>query len=150
MEKLSFAIEIHAPVHTVWETMLDEATYPDWTSTFNPSGSYFEGSWDLGSEIRFLGPEEDGSLSGMIAKVIEHRPDELVTLEYLGEVSSGVELIGDEAQFFGGLESYSFAESNGVTTVEVDVDTEDEFAAMFSEMWPLALARLKEMAEAAV
>lgn len=147
MEKLHYSIKITAPVHTVWTTMLDDATYREWTSVFN-LGSHYEGSWDLGSEIRFLGPDEDGSISGMIGKVIENRPDELVTVEYFGEISKGVERTGDEAQFFGAHESYSFSESGGVTTVEVDVDAEEEYTSMFNELWPPALARLKELAEA--
>lgn len=139
MEKLHFAVEMDAPVHTVWQAMFGDATYREWTSAFH-AGSYYEGSWDVGSEIRFLGPDDDGSLSGMIARVIENRTDALVTLEYLGEVLGGVEHTGDSTRFFGGHESYSFRESGGVTTVEVDVDSE--------QMWPLALARLKEVAEA--
>ena len=149
MEKLHFTVQINAPVHTVWTTMLDDATYREWTSAFNV-GSYYEGSWDLGSDIRFLGPEEDGSVSGMLGKVIENRPDERVTVEYSGDILHGVERSGAEAQFFGAHESYSFSESGGVTTVEVDVDTEEEYASMFSELWPAALAKLKELAEARV
>lgn len=149
MEKLHFTVQIDAPVHTVWATMLDDATYREWTSAFN-AGSHFVGSWDLGSEIRFQGPEEDGSVSGMIGKVIENRPDELVTVEYFGDISHGVERTGDGAQFFGAHESYSFTESGGVTTVTVDVDTEEEYASMFNELWPAALAKLKELTEARV
>jgi len=29
----------------------------------------------------------------------------------------------------------------------VDLDSEEDFSAMFREMWPLALARLKAIAE---
>ena len=147
MEKLHFTVQIDAPAHTVWTTMLDEETYREWTSVFD-EGSHYEGSWDLGSDIRFLGPEEDGSISGMIGTIIENRPDELVTVEYTGEIMKGVERTGEEAQFFGAQESYSFAESGGVTTVEVEVDTAEEYTSMFDELWPTALARLKELAEA--
>jgi uncharacterized protein YndB with AHSA1/START domain len=147
MEKLHFTVQIEAPVHTVWTTMLNDDTYREWSSAFN-EGSYFEGSWDLGSEIRFLGPEEDGSLSGMIGTVIENRPGELVTVEYFGDIMKGVERTGDEALFHGAQECYTFGESGGVTTVEVAIDTEEEYASMFDELWPAALARLKQLAEA--
>ncbi len=51
--------------------MLEDATYREWTSAFNETGSYYEGDWNPGSEIRFLGPDDEGSLGGMIATVEE-------------------------------------------------------------------------------
>ncbi|SDK71194.1 Uncharacterized conserved protein YndB, AHSA1/START domain [Cryobacterium psychrotolerans] len=147
MEKLNFTVEVNAPVHTVWTTMLDDATYRQWTSPFNAAGSWYEGSWVLGSEIRFIGPDTDGSLGGMIATVIENKSDERVTLEYLGEILRGVEYRDERSKFFGGRETYSYSESGGVTTVRVDLDSEEDFSAMFREMWPLALDRLKAIAE---
>jgi hypothetical protein len=33
------------------------------------------------------------------------------------------------------------------TSVEVVLDSEDDFAAMFDEAWPIALAKLKEITE---
>ncbi|NKX51602.1 SRPBCC domain-containing protein, partial [Arthrobacter deserti] len=77
MAKLRYSTRIDAPAHTVWATMLDEASYRDWTRAFS-EGSYYEGSWDPGSEIRFLGPGEDGSLVGMAARVVDNRPGEFV------------------------------------------------------------------------
>jgi uncharacterized protein YndB with AHSA1/START domain len=148
MEKLHFTVQIDAPAHTVWTTMFDDATYRQWTSAFNEGGSYYEGSWDLGSEIRFFGPDEDGDLGGMVTKVVENRPDEVMTLEYLAEIVKGVEYTGDQARFDGGRESYSFSESDGVTTLAVALDSEEEITEMFTEMWPRALARLKALAEA--
>lgn len=150
MEKLHFTVRIDAPVHTVWSTMLGDATYREWTSAFQED-SYYEGSWDLGTEIRFLGPSEDGSLGGMIATVVEKRPDEFVSLEYVGQVVEGVDdTTSDQAKrIIGAHENYSFSETGGVTVVEVDVDTEEDFAAMLGEAWPIALAKLKEVAEAA-
>ncbi|HET9348156.1 MAG TPA: hypothetical protein VFO13_03345, partial [Arthrobacter sp.] len=76
---------INAPVQDVWTTMLNDATYREWTSVFN-SDSYYEGDWSQGSEIRFLGPDGDGSLAGMIATVEENRPNELISLRYIGQI----------------------------------------------------------------
>ena len=150
MDKLHYTVEVNAPVHTVWTAMLDDATYREWTSAFH-DGSYYEGSWDLGSTIRFLGPNDDGSLGGMIAKVVENRPDEFLSLEYFGEIVGGMDdTTSDSARrLVGAHENYSFRESGGVTTVTVDLDSDEEFTAMFNDMWPPALAKLKEVAEAA-
>ncbi|NKX53906.1 SRPBCC family protein [Arthrobacter mobilis] len=150
MEKLRYTVRVNAPAHTVWTTMLDPSSYREWTRAFL-DGSYYEGSWEQGSEIRFLGPNEDGSEDGMIATVVENRPDEFVCVEYRGQIEGGLEDTSSEAarKLAGAREAYTFRESGGVTTVEVELDSQDEYAAMLDEAWPKALARLKELAEAA-
>ena len=148
MEKLRYSVTINAPVQDVWTTMLSDATYRQWTSVFN-SDSYFEGDWSQGSEIRFLGPDGDGSLAGMIATVEENRPNELISLRYIGQIVNGEDDTTSEAakSFMGAHENYAFSAVGGVTTVDVELDSEDEFVAMFDEAWPLALEKLKDMVE---
>lgn len=148
MQKLHFAIDIDAPVHVVWNTMLTDETYREWTSVFH-QGSYYEGSWEAGNTIRFLGPNEDGSEGGMIATVVENRTNEFLSLEYLGQIVDGVDDTTSELakKFIGSHENYTFSESGGVTSVTVDIDSDDEFADMFTEAWPKALTKLKEIAE---
>lgn len=148
MEKLHFVTEIHAPAHTVWTTLLDDATYREWTSLFN-DGSYFEGGWEEGQTIRFLAAEDDGTVSGMLGRIIASIPDEFVAIEYLGQVVHGVDDTSSEAiaQLIGSHESYTLSESAGVTTLEVEVDFADEYVDMFRGMWPAALAVVKEIAE---
>ena len=149
MEKLRYSVAIHAPVEDVWTVMLNDATYREWTSVFN-SDSYYEGDWNQGSEIRFLGPDGDGSLAGMIATVEENRPNELISLRYIGQIVN-VEVdttSGAAKAFIGAHEKYAFSTAGGVTTVDVELDTEDEFVAMFDDAWPLALAKLKDSVEA--
>jgi uncharacterized protein YndB with AHSA1/START domain len=63
MKTLHFSIIINATKEKVWHAMLDDATYRQWTSVFNPSGSYYEGGLNTGDSIRFLGPNEDGTVS---------------------------------------------------------------------------------------
>ena len=149
MEKLSYSVKITAAVQDVWATMLNDATYREWTSAFN-KGSYYEGDWRAGSEIRFLGPDEKGSVGGLIATVEENRPNEFISLRFIGQIVDGADdTSNDEAKsFMGAHENYAFNESGGVTTVEVELDSEDEFTAMFNESWPIALAKLKEITEA--
>lgn len=45
------------------------------------------------------------------------------------------------------LENYSLTENNGVTTVEVELDTDDNYADYFNNTWPKALNKLKEISE---
>lgn len=149
MEKLNYTVNINAPVQTVWATMLDDATYREWTGEFY-EGSYFEGDWNQGSEIRFLGPDEKGSLGGMIATVEESRPHEYVSLRYVGQISDGRDDTSSDAakELIGTHERYSFSEADGVTTVDVELDSQDEYVDMFNQAWPAALTKLKEITEA--
>ncbi|KXK26249.1 MAG: hypothetical protein TR69_WS6001001244 [candidate division WS6 bacterium OLB20] len=87
MKRFTSSINIDAPVEHVWDTMLSDATYRDWTSVFHP-GSHFEGTWEKGSEMRFIGPDEDGLPSGVVSRVVENRPYEYVGLEHVGSFTS--------------------------------------------------------------
>jgi len=158
METLHYSIDIAAPLDVVWKTMLDDATYREWTGVFH-EGSYFVGDWSEGSEIRFLGPNDsdengspaDGSEGGMIGRIAENRRHEFVSIEYTGFVNSGTDDFDSEfaRKVAGAHENYSFSETDGVTTVAVDIESIDEFREMFEESWPPALARLREIAERA-
>lgn len=154
MEKLRFETDIVAPVQTVWSTMLDDATYRQWTAAFNP-GSYYTGGWEVGDTIRFLGPNPDGSGSddqdGIVGTIVANRPNEYVSIEYIGLVADGEDdTTSNAAQLFAGThENYSFRDNNGVTTLVVELDSADEYAEMFRRMWPLALDRLRDLAERA-
>lgn len=145
MNTLHFSTFINAPKQKVWETMLNDETYRDWTSIFNPSGSYYEGSWETGSTMRFLGPGENGEVQGMIAEIAEARPYDFMSIKHLGTIE------GEEEKMFetdyGVFENYTFEEKDGGTEVRVDLDSLDEWADMFRDMWPKALERLKEIAE---
>ncbi len=77
METLTFIIDIDASVESMYNTMLDKASFRWWTSVFNP-GSHYEGSWEKGSEIYFLSTQEDGRKSGMMSRIKENKPNEFV------------------------------------------------------------------------
>lgn len=150
MTTLHFSIDINAPKEKVWSTMLSDATYREWTKVFNPNGgSYFEGSWDEGSKIRFIGPDENGKLGGMLSRIEVNKPYEFISIEHLGQIADGVEdTTSDEIKgWIGAHENYTFTEENGVTTVKVDLDTVDEFKDMFEKAWPKGLQKLKELSE---
>jgi len=151
METMHFSTQINAPAEIVWETMLDDATYRQWADVFYP-GSHFLGSWLPGSEIRFLGGGDDGNEGGMVGVIAEHRPHEFVSIEYRGQIVDGIEdtTSADAQRVIGTHENYTFTQADGVTTLTVDIDMDEEYLAMMGEAWPLALAKLKELAEAEV
>lgn len=144
MKTLHFETSIHAPRSKVWDTMLAPDTYRDWTSAF-AEGSYYDGSWEEGGNLRFLGPSGDG----MFSRIVENRKHEHILIEHLGILKDGKEDRDNPygQAWAGAKEAYGFSEQNGVTTIRVDVDTAEEMVADFSRMWPDALARLKALCE---
>ena len=149
MTKEHFSIHINAPKEKVWDTMLGKDTYQEWTSAFNEGGR-FEGSWDEGSKILFIGPDpETGKEGGMVARIKENRPYEFISIEHLGILKDGVEdTTSDEVKkWTPAFENYTFTEKDGGTEVSVDMDTAEEYADMFKDMWPKALLKLKEISE---
>ena len=148
METLHFSITIGATKEKVWNTMLGEDSYREWTSAFIP-GSHYVGDWNEGSKILFLGPGEAGEIGGMVSRIKENRPYEFISIEHLGFVQDGKEDTSSEEakSWAGALENYTFKETDGSTEVLVDMDTTEAFKEMFLDGWTKALQKLKELAE---
>lgn len=130
--------------------MLQDATYRQWTKPFNPSGSYFEGNWDEGSKILFLGSNpETGEVGGMVSRIAQNKRHELISIEHLGEIKGGVEDTTSEKVklWQGAEENYKFTDVNNGTEVSVELIVPDEFKDYMDDTWPKALAVLKEMCE---
>jgi hypothetical protein len=149
MEKLRKTIFISAPRKRVWDVMLSDATYRQWTSAFHP-GSYFKGDWSKGSKILFLGPGAGGAgEGGMVSRIRDNRPHEFISIEHLGIVHDGVEdTESEEAKKWApAWENYTFAERDGGTELTIDMDVDEGQKQNFEGMWSAALANLKELAE---
>lgn len=149
METLYFETEIKAPVSKVAAIMLGEETYKEWTAEFNPTSRY-KGSWQKGSKILFVGTDKDGNDEGMVSRIKEHLPNKFVSIEHLGMVHKGEEIITGEVVegWAGALENYSFAETKTGTKLWVTLDSNEEYKDYFSEAWPRALKKLKQICEA--
>jgi hypothetical protein len=151
MERIQFKITIHTPVEKVADLMLgisDKSTYEQWTSAFDPTSSY-DGMWSKGSKIRFIGTDEKGEIGGMVSEIVEHIPNQFVSIRHYGLLKANIEITeGPEVEkWANGFENYTFEENNGVTTVTVDVDTSTDFVAYMNTTFPTALDRLKELCE---
>lgn len=144
MTDFHYSTHINAPRKKVWEVMLGEATYREWTSIFMP-GSYFEGDWSEGSEMLFLGPGAEGEQDGgMKALVKENRAQEFISLEYSAEIRNGIEVSMEG----NGFENYTLQDKDGGTELFVDLlNLPDSYADMFNDGWPKALEKIKELAE---
>ena len=151
MNKLQFTISIHAPVAMVYANMLgtnSKSTYEQWTSMFNPTSTY-EGSWDKGSKILFVGVDEQGEKGGMVSRIVENIPNRFVSIQHYGLLKADEEITDgpDVEKWANGFENYTFEENNGITTVTVDLDTVEEFVDYMNEHYPKALDKLKELCE---
>jgi uncharacterized protein YndB with AHSA1/START domain len=144
MEKQKFSIAIDAPKEKVWETLWNDSTYRQWTAPFSPD-SHAITDWRQGSKVLFT----DGKGSGMVARIAENKPNEFMSIEHLGMVKNGVEdTTSDEVKSWAGAhEDYYLKTVDGKTQLEVVMDLNEEYAAMFKDIWPKALAKLKELAE---
>lgn len=151
MKKLQYTIEINASADEVYNTMLgidNIETYNLWTAEFNPTSTY-EGSWEKGSKIYFVGTDENGKKGGMVSEIVENIPNQFVSIRHYGILDGDQEITeGPEVEkWAGGLENYSFQEENGVTTVTVECDMADDYQDYFDTTWPKALKKLKELSE---
>ena len=148
LEVIQFDININAPVEKVYNKMLDDKSYREWTAEFNPT-SYYKGSWEKGSKILFIGTDKEGNVGGMVSKIRENIPNKFLSIEHMGTLKGEEEITsGPEVESWAGaLENYTFKSSNGNTVVEVDMDANQEFKSYFLDTWPKALMKLKALCE---
>ncbi len=145
MKRLEFSTQISAPKKKVWDTMLQPATYKEWVNVSWP-GSYYEGKWAKGENLKFLAPKHGGTL----ATVVEHTPYETILARHIAAINSD----GSEDRtsvvakgWIGTTERYTFTEHNSKTTVTIGIETTPEWEKMFNDGWPNALKKLKEICE---
>lgn len=151
MKKLQFKTDIKASAKKVYNTMLgidNIKTYEQWTAEFNPTSTY-EGNWDKGSKIYFVGTDENGKRGGMVSEIADNVPYKFVSIRHYGILDGKNEITEgpDVEKWAGGLENYSFEEHNGVTTVTIESDVDEDYLDYFNTTWSKALNKLKELSE---
>jgi hypothetical protein len=151
MEKLQFDVSIQAPASKVYDLMLgmsNKSTYEAWTALFNPTSSY-EGSWNKGSKMLFIGTDEQGNKGGMVSEIADNIPNRFVSIRHYGLVQANVEITeGPEVEkWANGFENYTFQENDGITKLTIDLDTTADFVDYMNEHYPKALSKLKEICE---
>jgi uncharacterized protein YndB with AHSA1/START domain len=145
---MHFEILIRTHPKKVWDAIVEDKKYREWTAAFDPS-SRFEGGWNTGERIRFIGIDQQGRERGMLSQIAESRPFAHISIKHLGYIENGIEDTTSEAvrAWAPAYENYTFVESAEGTRFEVDVDVEERFVQMFGRLWPQALQKLKEVAE---
>ena len=145
MEKLQSKIDIAAIPKKVWDRMTQPDTYREWVNAAWP-GSYYEGNWRKGENVKFISPGQGGTL----ATIVEYRPYEYILAKHIAVINAdGTEDRDSETakNWIGTTESYTFSERNGKTELTTEMNTNPEWRKMFADSMPKALAKLKEISE---
>jgi hypothetical protein len=151
MKRVQFIVKINAPKNKVYDLMLGiskKLTYEQWTALFNPTSSY-EGNWNKGSKMLFVGTDENGEKGGLVSEIMENIINQFISIRHYGLVKANEEITeGTEVEkWANGFENYTFEENNETTTVTVDLDTTEDFLDYMNETYPKALEKLKEICE---
>lgn len=144
METLHFSIKINAPKERVWDIMLADKPFRQWSGEIS-QGSYYEGSWEQGSNIRFM----NATGGGVLSRIAQNKLHEFILIENYGVIEHGVEKTEGPivAQAASMHENYTFTETDGITEVLVETNADDEYKPIFERVWPKALAKLKALCE---
>lgn len=145
MERRSFATEINSPRERVWEVLWNKDSYSAWTAAFAEGSTVETDGWKKGSKVLF----HDGKGSGMVAFIADNRPNEFMSFQHIGMVNDGVEdTTSDKVKdWAGAMENYTLREQDGKTSLVVDIDLSKEWEEYFIKTWPVALEKVKALAE---
>lgn len=148
MKKIHFEITINAKPEQVWDAIVNDEKYREWTSVFQ-AGSYFEGGWNKGDKIEFLALNEKGEKEGMYSEIAESTKPSFISIRHLGTILGGKkDAESEEAKKWApAYENYTLTQQGETTKFEVDADADEGFYEMFKDMWPEALQKLKQVAE---
>lgn len=145
MKKLEFSVDIDATPQKVWDTMLNPESYREWVKVSWPN-SYYEGEWKKGENLKFLSAGRGGTK----ARIVDLKPYEMILADHIAVINNdGTEDRESELAkgWIGTTEKYTFNEEDGHTKLKVEVNTNPEWERMFTDGWPNALVKLKELSE---
>ncbi len=139
METLKFSIRINAKKEKVWQVLWDDTTYRKWTAVFDPD-SHAVSDWKEGNKIQFLSKDGNGMFSLIEKKV----PNQQMIFKHLGEIKNGKE---ENKKWEGAYEKYFITETNGVTELVAELETDEEYKKYFADTFPKALEIVKQLSE---
>ena len=142
MKKLTFSVEINANKSKVWDTLWQDQTFRDWSGLIDP-GTYMVGDLKQGNEVQFISAENGYGVTSLVEKCID---GEYLLLKH----SADTQEVGTKErkkEWTGGNESYTLVENNGMTTLAVAFDMPSTQEEYFTAHYPMALERVKELAE---
>lgn len=142
MHKLKFSIKINAFRERVWNTLWQDKTFREWSGIID-EGTYMTGEMKEGGEVQFISSINGYGVTSLVEKLIYN---EFVLFRHTADTQDSGKN-EREKDWTGGTESYSLAESSGVTTLTVEFDVPTEMEEIFMDRMPQALERIKVLAE---
>ncbi|SDR03085.1 hypothetical protein SAMN05421664_3195 [Chryseobacterium soldanellicola] len=139
METLVYTIQINTSPERVWDVLWGEITYRQWTTAFT-EGSFYQGTLEEGSTVKFLDPKNNG----MYSRVEKNIPHKEMKFLHLGEIYDGVEAPQNWGE---ATESYILEEKDDGTELKAEIQTPAEFKEFFEDKFPKALGIVKNLSE---
>lgn len=120
----------------------DDKAFRDWGGIID-EGQYMVGEIHEGNEVQFISSVNGYGVTSLIERLI---PNEFVSFRQMAD-TQGSGKQKREKEWTGGTESYSLKENNNATTLQVSIDVPPGLEALFTDRFPRALKRVKELAE---
>jgi len=138
------SIEIQAPRERVWDVLLQDDSYRQWTADFSP-GSYAETDWQAGSKAVF----RDESGAGLVGRIVTSERPERLDIEYDGLLVDGRDDVesSDATEMKGAHETYRLTERGDTTVLDIESGMSEAHYDGMNEAWVRALRKVKELAE---
>lgn len=144
MKTIKKKIDIRASREAVWSVLTEDQYVRQWYTAFSESARA-ETDWKIGSKVLFI----DDTQNGLIGKVVQNKPNELLSVEYTGMVLNGKEDYEhpESIAVKGGYETYALLQKKDVTELQISGDMSDGLYNAMSSLWDDALVKLKSLAE---
>ena len=139
MKLLEYTIQINATPEKVWEVLFTQDNYKKWASAMN-EGTYFEGTWEEGSIMKFLDPKNNG----MYNLVVKNIPNKQLSMKHLGWILEGV--LTPQNWEDSTLDYILEPNENGTLLIG-KVNSLDEFVDFFNSKYPKNFENIKNLAE---
>jgi hypothetical protein len=138
------SIEINAEPSRIWDTLFRKECIAIWYEAFG-KGIIADTDWQVGSKAMFI----DERKSGIVGKIVENKPGELLSIIYQGVVENGQEdYVSEEANSVkGSVEAYRISVLDGKGLLSVQCDMEDSYFGYMSTAWDVALQKIKMLSE---
>lgn len=139
MKLLEYTIQINATPEKVWEVLFTQDNYKKWASAMN-EGTYFEGTWEEGTIMKFLDPKNNG----MYNLVEKNIPNKQLSMKHLGWILEG-ELTPQNWE--DSTLDYILEPNENGTLLIGKVNSLDEFVDFFNSKYPKNFENIKNLAE---
>lgn len=139
MKILEFKTQISAPAEKVWKVLFTQHENRNWPSAVN-EGTYFEGTWEEGSVMRFLDEENNG----MYNSVEKNIPNKELIMKHLGWIYDG-ELSPQDWE--DSTVTYLLESNENGTLLTGKINALDEFVDFFNSKYPSNFEKVKKLSE---